>query len=54
MPTVSILYQYSQIPQLLISCCVGIKQGSWTQSEQRRLRRDFEYQTQYLDTFCAC
>ncbi|KAL8938048.1 MAG: hypothetical protein Q9216_004100 [Gyalolechia sp. 2 TL-2023] len=29
----------------------GIKQGSWTLSEQRHLRRNFEYQTQYHDIF---
>lgn len=28
-----------------------IKQGSWTQSEHRHLRRNFEYQTQYHDVF---
>lgn len=30
---------------------VGIKQGSWTQLEQSRLRRDFEYQVQYSNVF---
>ncbi|KAL8667223.1 MAG: hypothetical protein Q9202_000796 [Teloschistes flavicans] len=28
-----------------------IKQGSWTQAEQSPLRRDFEYQVEYRDTF---